>query len=140
MARLSTISFFDTVVANSNKTLVSKRITQKFTIKRIRASFALNTNRTLKLRFFISATTEAPTTKEPEGLNVLKQLGQVDFIVGDDEVKEFPIEIREFTKGARIKIYAENTDSFKHTIDAQITIQLISAQDFLGKIKEVLHG
>ncbi len=140
MARLSTISFFDTVDANSNKTLVSKRITQKFTIKRIQASFALNTNRTLKLRFFISDTLEAPTTKQPEGLNVLKQLGQVDYIVGDDEPKDFEIEIREFTKGARIKIYAENIDAFEHTIDCQVTIQLITAQDLLGRIKEVLHG
>lgn len=140
MARLSTISFFDTVDANSNKTLVSKRITQKFTVKKINASFALNTNRTLKLRFFVSATTEAPTTEQPEGLNILKQLGQVDFVVGDDEQKDVQIEIREFTKGARIKVYAENTDTFKHTIDCQVTIEIINPQDLLGRIREVIHG
>jgi hypothetical protein len=124
MARLSTISFFGTVPPLSNTTLVSRRITSNFTVKEIAASFALNTNRQLRLYFFISYDTEAPTDKEPQGINILKQLGQVDYLVGDDERKVVKIEIKEFVKGAYIKVYAVNEDTYEHTIDAQVTVEL----------------
>lgn len=136
MARLTTIAFHDTVDPLSKKTLVSKRITERFTVKRIRASFALNTNRTLKLRFFISYDRTAPTTKQPSGTNILTQLGQVDYIVGDGDVKDFPIEIKEFRRGAYIKVYAENEDAYPHTIDVLITIEMLSGKP----VEELIRG
>jgi len=136
MARLTTIAFHSTVAPQANKTLVSKRITERFRVKRIRASFALNTNRTLKLYFFISYDKEAPTTEKPAGINILAQLGQVDYLVGDDESKDFPIEIQEFRRGAYIKVYAENTDTYTHTIDALITVEMLAGKP----AEELLKG
>jgi hypothetical protein len=124
MPRLTTINFLDTVAASSNKTLVSKRIENKFRVKRIRCSFALNTNRTLRLYFFVSEDPSAPTDEEPKGFNLLSQLGQQNYLVGDDEWKELPLEVEEFEKGKYVKIYAVNTDTYEHTIDAQVTLEL----------------
>jgi len=120
-----TISFFGTVPANSNITLVSKRITLPFRTKKIRASFAPGVQRLMKLYYFISFDPSAPTTEEPKGSNILSSLGQVNYITGDDEFKDLVHEVECKESGAYLKIYAVNTDSFEHTIDSQITIEFI---------------
>jgi len=124
-SRLTAISFFGTVADSSKKTLVSKRITSAFTIKKIRASFAPGVNRLMNLYFFISFDDSAPTTEEPKGVNLLSQTGQVLYITGDDERKEMELEIVQKEKGAFVKVYADNTDTFEHTIDCQIVIEML---------------
>jgi hypothetical protein len=120
-----TISFFGTVAANSNTTLVSKRITLPFRTKKIRASFAPGVQRLMKLYYFISLDPSAPTTEEPKGFNILTSLGQVNYLTGDDEFKDLAHEVECKESGAYLKIYAVNSDSFEHTIDSQITIEFI---------------
>lgn len=120
-----TVSFFGTVGASANLTLVSKQISGAFNVKKIRASFAPGVNRLMKLKFFISSDPEAPTTAAPNGVNILQQTGQANYITGDDEFKEFEHEITNPTRNSWLKIYAENADTFDHTIDAQITIEYI---------------
>jgi len=120
-----TISFFGTVPANSNLTLVSKRITLPFRTKRIRASFAPGVQRLMKLYYFISQDPSAPTNEEPKGFNILSSLGQVNYLTGDDEFKDLAHEVENKESGAYIKIYAINSDSYDHTIDSQITIEFI---------------
>ena len=78
----------------------------------------------MKLYFYISYDTETPTDKAPEGVNLLSQFSKTPYLVGDAEDKTLPVEIEEFEKGAYIKIYAVNEDTYEHTIDAQITIEL----------------
>jgi len=121
---VDTISFFGKVAANSKVTLVSKRITVPFELQRIRASFALNTNRTLRLEFFISPDKSAPTVKPLTGFSVLSESGQVDYLVGDDDMKEVPIRIAVKVAGMYIKVFADNQDSYEHTIDAQAFVMM----------------
>lgn len=128
--KMQTISFFGTCPASSNVTLVSGMLSDAFKVKRIRASFAPGVERLMTLKFFVSGDKSAPTTEEPQGTNILKQTGQVAYLTGDDEFKEFPHEIIMSERNAFIKVYAENSDVFEHTIDAQITIEY-EAQDDL---------
>jgi len=126
---LQTISFFGTVNASSNLTLVSKKISAPFKTKMIRASFAPGVNRLMTLKYYISQDPSAPTTEEPQGINILKQIGQVPYITGDDEFKEMPHEVIHHEKNAYIKVYAENSDIYNHTIDTQVTIEYIEEND-----------
>lgn len=127
--KLQTISFFGTVSASANLTLVSQQISQAFKTRIIRASFAPGVNRLMTLKFFISQDPTTPTTEEPQGTNILKQIGQVPYITGDDEFKEFPHETIHAERNAYLKVYAENADTFDHTIDAQTTIEYIDEDD-----------
>ena len=124
-----TISFFGTVAAAANVTLVSQRITAAFRTKIIRASFAPGVQRLMRLFFSISRDPSAPTTKFPEGTNILASTGQVTFITGDDEFKTFPHEVETQEAGAFVKVFAENTDAAEHTIDTQVTIEFIDESD-----------
>lgn len=118
------ISFVGTVAANSKATFVSKLITVPFELQRVRVSFALNTNRTLRVEFFISPDKSAPTDKPLTGLSVLSELGQVDYLVGDDNIKEIPMRMQVKTSNMYVKVYADNTDSYEHFLDAQMFIRL----------------
>ncbi len=124
-----TVAFFGTVAAGSNKTLVSQKITQSFKTIRFHASFAPGIQRLMTLKFFISTDKSTPTTAEPQGVNVLQQLGQVAYITGDDEWKDLEHEIIHSERNAYLKVYAENADVVAHTIDAQITIEYIPMED-----------
>jgi hypothetical protein len=119
-----TAAFYSTVDANSKKTLVSERINSPFQTRRIVASFALNTARKLRLHFFISPDDDNPTTTYPNGVNLLQLVGQVDYLVGDDEQKDIRFEVPESLSGMWLKVYANNTDNVEHTIDAQIEFAL----------------
>lgn len=123
-----TISFFGTVGAGLNLTLVSQRISLPFRTKKIRASFAPGVNRLMRLYFFISLDPEAPTLTPPQGVDILKAIGQVTYITGDEEFKEVPHEVLNISRGAYIKVYAVNADAFEHTIDCQVTIEFIPEQ------------
>ena len=123
LGRLVTISFFDTVDASSKKTLVSQRINVPFRTTRIRASFAPGVNRLMKLYFYISPDPSAPSTEAPTGYNVLAQTGQATYISGDNDVKDFQMEIMETVRGQYLKVYAVNEDTYPHTIDVQITVE-----------------
>lgn len=118
----TSLPFFDTVAAGSNKTLVSKIITTPFTVVRINASFALGTNRLMQLYFFVSPDDEAPTTAPPNGYSLLSVLGQVSYLTGDNEQKEMHHNAIISDINVFLKIYAVNSDGFDHTVDASFTI------------------
>jgi len=123
--RLQTIAFFDTVAGGAKKTLVSPRIEAPFKVKGVRASFAPGVNRLMNLEFYVSPDDSAPTTKPLTGINILASLGHVGYITGDDEFKEMAVEMETISSGYYLKIFSDNTDTFEHTIDAQVTIELI---------------
>jgi hypothetical protein len=127
--KLQTISFFGTCPANANITLVSNFIDVPFNTKKIRASFAPGVERLMTLKYFISGDKNAPTTEEPQGINILAQIGQARYITGDDEFKEFEHETIHQVAGGYLKVYAENSDVFDHTIDSQVTIEFIQEDD-----------
>ncbi|MCK9599471.1 MAG: hypothetical protein M0R06_10550 [Sphaerochaeta sp.] len=119
-----TVTFFGSCAANSSLVLSSSRISSPFTVRTIKASFALNTNRLLQLKFFISPDPSCPTTGEPTGFNILEEYGQVSYIVGDDEQKVLDHNAESQTFPKWLKVYAVNSDGFEHTVDVQITIEL----------------
>ncbi len=119
---LLTLPFAGIVPAGGELTLVSQYLSFPYTISLLTASFALGTDRTLQLKFFVSRGPEAPATGEPSGTDLLSIHGQVPYLVGDDERKEFPHEIRIPERGSYLKVYGYNTDTFAHTLDAQIVI------------------
>ena len=118
-----TLPFNGSVSAGSQLTLVSKRLNFPFTVKKLIASFALGTDRTLEISYFLSRDNSAPTTTKPSGLNLLSLYGEDTFLTGDDDKKEFPHSVDMPESGSYIKVHANNTDTFTHTIDAQVIIE-----------------
>lgn len=123
-SRLVTISFHGTVAANSKKTLVSNKVDLPCTTKRIRAAFAEGCNRTLQLSIFISPDSSAPTAGPPTGANIFSELGHSSYIVGNDCIVDFLHETASKSAGVYLKVYANNTDDYEHTIDVQITVEV----------------
>lgn len=117
-----TIAFFGTIPANSNRTFVSKRITYPFRLDGLRIHFALGTNRTLRVKLYISPDDSAPTAEPLSGENVLDAAGQVDYIVGDDEPIDFPYAVRVEPVGMYLKLHCVNTDSWDHTVTGYVFI------------------
>jgi len=124
-SRLQTLLFFGTCPASSGKTLVSRRINKPFRVKEVAASFAPGVNRLMRLEFWISPDDTAPTSKPLTGFNILAELGHAGYITGDDERKVMRIEAERMERGYYIKVFAKNEDTYDHTIDAQVTIELL---------------
>jgi len=122
--RLQTIPFYDTVAPQKAMTLVSKRINVPFKVKKVSADFAPGTQKTLLLEFYVSPDDSAPTAKPLTGINVLATLGHSGIMIGDDRLREYPVEMDIVSAGYYLKVFAENTDTEPHTIDAQVLIEL----------------
>ena len=118
-----TLPFFGSVAAGGELTLVSQRLNFTYTIRTLIASFALGCDRTLQLRYYLSYENSAPAAGRPTGEDLLSIYGQVPYLVGDDERKEFPHEIHVPRAGSYLKIYGNNSDTFPHTLDAQVVIE-----------------
>lgn len=119
-----TIPFHGTCDANSELTLVSKRLNFRYITKKVIANFALNTNHTLHIIPIISSDPTAPTSGKPAGIEIFSPYGQVEYLSGDDEHEEHIHEIVVNEIGTYLKVYAVNSDSFEHTVDVQIQIQV----------------
>lgn len=124
-----TVPFHGTVEAGSEKTLVSQILGFTYKTKVFRISFALNTNREMRIKFFISSDKDAPSAGEPLGDNPLEPYGGVSYVVGDDEIKDLPHEMKVLTAPTWLKVHAENTDSYSHTIDAEVFIERLEVVD-----------
>ncbi len=138
--RQTVISFYGTVAAAATAVLISKRINVPFRVRRVRVSFPLNTNRTVQISFLIAEDNDATNTAAPTGANILAQLGQVEYLVGDDEIKDLPVELEVEASGKYIKLRAVNSDTFEHTVDAQMIVELLPRKTLIDRAKEVLTG
>jgi len=76
------------------------------------------------LRFFISLDNHAPTTGLPSGISILRDYGQVDYLVGDDVIKTIRHDLENPEGGAYLKVHATNNDYYDHAIDVQMTIEI----------------
>jgi hypothetical protein len=119
---VDTLVFNGVVAANSIVTLVSQRLMFPFATRELRAHFALNTNKQLRLQFVVSPDDSEPTSEPFTGHSLLSTLGQVPYIVGDDETVVVPYHVLFPEIGMYLKIFADNRDSYEHSIDAQIFI------------------
>ena len=120
-----TVPFKGTCLANSTVILVSERLTFPYRTERIISSFALNTNHTLHLIPYLSWDPSTPSTGLPSGSSLFSPYGQVEYLSGDDEHEEHIHQTLVKRFGSYLKIYANNIDSFDHTIDVQIQITVI---------------
>lgn len=124
MPRRVTLPFNGSAAAGGEQTLVSKRLNFPYRIVEIRASFPLGTERTLQLSFFVSRDAEDPSSGKPTGLDILSPYGQTSYLVGDDEQKNLPSDFPVPWSSSYLKVYGLNSDTFIHTIDAHIIIEI----------------
>lgn len=124
MYREISIPFYSTVAASSKKTLVSQRISTPFFVTRLHVRFGTGTENKLKLSFYVSPDDSAPTTAAPTGTNILAQHGHVSYINGSGETIRIPVEVQFDGQGYYLKVYAENSDTFQHSIKAQVSIEI----------------
>ena len=77
----------------------------------------------VNLRFFISPDNDTPSTGPPNGYSMLREHGQVDYIVGDGDQKDMHHEVEVQSSGTYIKVYAVNDDFYDHLVDVQMTLE-----------------
>lgn len=136
---VDTLVFNGSVAANSCVMLVSQRLMFPFATKEMRAHFALNTNKQLRIQFVISPDDSAPTSAPFTGHSILSTLGQVPYVVGDDETVIIPYHVLFPDIGLFLKIFADNRDSYEHSIDAQIFITR-DIEGYVAKKRKEEHG
>lgn len=136
---IDTLVFNGMVGANSIVTLVSQRLMFPFATKELRAHFALNTNKQLRIQFVVSPDDSAPTSEPFTGHSLLSTLGQVSYIVGDDQTVIIPYHVLILDIGMHLKIFADNRDSYEHGIDAQIFITR-EVEGMIAKQRLEEHG
>jgi len=119
---LHTLSFYGSVSASSRNTFVSSKIAFPYMIRRIRVKYALGHNGLVQHKFFISLDPTAVTSGEPSGVNILEQYGNVDYVVGDDDVMVLHDNTFVDQKNTWIKVLAINTDTYVHTVNVIVEI------------------
>lgn len=110
--------FVETVTAGVRSFYVSERFRSEIFINEILYSFAENTQRTLKLRFWATEQQAVADDALPRGMNLLAHTGTRDYVVGDGEANQRIYIGRIVPAGLRLMIDAENTDAYSHTVDA----------------------
>ncbi len=124
--QIVTVNFLDTVNPYSAKTLVSQRISRPFRLLLIRPHFALGANRLLRLYFYLSIDDSTPSSLPLSGSNVIQETSQEVYVVGDNESKELYQNFVADYAGSYLKVFADNKDAFKHTIDVQMFYQYLN--------------
>jgi len=119
---MKTVALFGSCPASGEITLATPRISMPYTVQKIKARFPQGCQNMLKLRFYVSPDADCPAVGKPNGHSMLSDYGQVDYIVGDQDSKSIEHETEVEESGSFLKVYAENSDTFVHAIDVQITI------------------
>jgi len=125
MSTQKVLSFFGTCSANAELTLVSQPVQTPFRVIAVLAHFALNTNRALQLDVYLSPDDVAPSSGRPNGISMCREYSQAQYITGDDETKTLHHELISPTYPSWLKVYANNTDAFDHTVDVQVEIEIL---------------
>ena len=128
MDAIKTVAFAGTVAARSSQVLVSKRIGTGFGLRRIHATFPPGCINLVYLRFYISPDDDAPASGHPTGVSVLRDYGQVDYVIGDDQKKELEHHVEQPEGGYYMKVYAVNDDYYAHAVDVQMFIELLERE------------
>lgn len=120
---LKTVSFYGSCGARSEVTLCSKPITHPYRTKKIRVKFANGCENLMQLQFMIGADDETPASGKPSGSSLLADYGQVEYVVGNDEVVVMSHEVEVPEGNSYIKVYADNGDYYAHDVVVQIAIE-----------------
>ena len=132
------LSFQGSVTAGERVTLVSVRLGFPYQIKHIRVKFALGHTGLVQHTFYVSNDNAAPTTTIPSGQNILAQYGNVDYVIGDDDVLDMSDETFVSRMPTWLKVHAYNADTATHTINALITIEDFRKHPDESLLKELL--
>jgi hypothetical protein len=108
-------------------TFSTERFTQAQVIESVRATFALNTQGTLRLRLWVcdstttryglsAATTPVANLAPTSGRNLLSGTGNVDYLTGDEGPRDIFLGA-EVAPGFYLCVDADNTDTTAHTLD-----------------------
>ena len=116
------IPFYGTVTASATTTFVSQFLGFPYVLEKIRVKFALGHVGLVQHKFFVSPDNVVVTSGTPNGINVLSQNGQVDYLVGDDDVLEIQDQTDVKQRGTWLKVLAINADTANHTVNVIITI------------------
>lgn len=120
---MKTVSFYGTCAARSVLTLCSKPITHPYVTRKIRAKFADGCENLMRLEFMIAPDDETPATGKPNGSSLLADYGQVEYVVGNDEVIEMSHDVEVPEGNSFVKVYADNRDYYPHDVLVQIAIE-----------------
>lgn len=116
------LSFYGTVGIGAVNTFVSQGLRFPYVIERIRVKFALGHIGLVQHRFFVSPDSDVVVAGVPNGLNILAQYGNVDYVLGDDDVMEMYDQTVVNEAGTWLKVCVYNADAVAHTINVLITI------------------
>ena len=118
-----TIPFFgrEIVPAGGSYVMVSKKITSRFSLNKLIATFITGTHRNLQIYLYVS---EDDDTTKITGFNPLMTYSPSPFLVGDDNTVTVNIDFKEFEKDKFIKIVGINEDTYPHTIDVQVFLKI----------------
>jgi len=94
-----------------------------FELRRICCRFPVGCVDLVKLRFYSSPDSDNPTAGPPNGLSMLADYGQVDYIIGDGDEKQMEHELEINHTSTYLKVYAQNDDYFAHLVDVQMYIE-----------------
>lgn len=120
---MKVLSFYDTCDARSTKVISSKRIKFRFRTKRFIFTFPLGCQNLLELSIYQSLDNDCPSSGKPNGISVLSENSNVDYVVGEGSQKILNHEVEVPEAGSYIKIYADNDDFYDHAIDVQVEIE-----------------
>jgi len=132
MGRMTTLSFQDSVQANSVKTLTSKLIGQPFAVRSVECEFALGQNGLVQLEVAIDNDDSTPTNTSADiGDNVFRPYSPNYYIRGNNTVRTLKLDIVTPQLPGWIKLRANNTDpATDHTINVLIQVELLSAEEY----------
>jgi len=120
---LKTIPFLGSVRAKKDTVLVSEELRFPYTVKSARIDFPRDVQRMLRIKIFVSFDDTVPEEGEPRGYNIVKY-GNVNYVVGDSGPVVFNLGVPVRRASTWIKIYAKNLDSFDHTVDVKVDINV----------------
>ena len=120
---MKTVSFNGSCSARSTLVLCTKEIKHPYKVTRVHCRFPVGCVNLVKLRFYISPDPSTPSSGAPSGVSMLREYGQVDYVVGDGDSKDLDHEVEMPEAGSWLKVYADNEDYSAHQVDVQITIE-----------------
>jgi hypothetical protein len=119
-----TLNIIGTVPALTSVCFASHPIARPFLLYLVRPHFALNQNRQVELRIYASYDDDTVNITPVSGTNILQATSVNPYLVGDDEYKEIFQDYAVPEANTFLKILASNLDSYDHTVDCQLFLEL----------------